>query len=69
MTDCGEGSTQNDFFHTTKKGSARRVCKFIAPPKGKLLSFSIGAFLTYYDITNRKQYKALIFSLGAKTTF
>ena len=69
MTDCAEGSTQNDFFLPTKMGSARRLCKFIAPPKGKLLSFSIGAFLNNYDITNKKQYKALIYSIGAKTTF
>ena len=57
------------FFLPTKMGSARRVCKFIAPPKGKLLLFSIGAFLYKYDITNRKQQKSLIYSIGAKTTF
>ena len=32
-------------------------------------SFSIGAFLTNYDITNRKQYKPLIISIGAKKKF
>ena len=66
--DCAEGSTQNDFF-PTKMVSATRVCKFKAPPKEMSLSFSIGAFLTNYDVTNRKQQKALIYSIGGKTTF
>ena len=54
MTDCADGSTQN-YFSPTKMVSATRVCKFKAPPKEMSLSFSIGAFLTNYDVTNRKQ--------------
>ena len=56
-------------FSPTKMVSAMRVCKFKAPPKEMLLSFFIGTFLTNYDITNKKQQKALIYSIGGKTTF
>ena len=33
---------------------AKRAIKIIVPPKENLLSFSIGTFLTNYDVTCRK---------------
>ena len=38
------------------------------PPKEKLLSFSIGNFLTYYDVTNRKLQYILTHSIVQKQT-
>ena len=41
----------------------------IVMPKEMLLSFSIGTFLSNYDITIRKQQKGLIYSIVQKSTF
>ena len=42
---------------------------FIVPPKEMLLSFSIGTFLTNYDITDRKLYYTLFYSIVQKQTY
>ena len=47
----------------------KRASEMIVPSKEMLLSFSIGTFLTNYDITIRKQYKGLIYSIVQKGTF
>ena len=47
---------------------AKSVSKVIAPPREMLLSFSIGTFLTNYDVTNRKHYLDLIYSIVRKRT-
>ena len=49
-TDCVEGSTQN-FFWPQSYFCAKRASKIIVPSKEMLLSFSIGTFLTNYDVT------------------
>ena len=45
---------------------AKRAGKMIVPPKEMLLSFSIGTFLTYYDVTCRKLLNVLIYSTVKK---
>ena len=47
---------------------AKRVSKIIAPPIEIVLLFSIGTFLTNYDITDRKLYYTLIQSIVQKQT-
>ena len=51
MTDWVGRSTQNV---SLLKDVLKRVSKIIVPPKEMLLSFSIGTFLTKYDVINRK---------------
>ena len=41
-------------------------CKIIVPPKEMLHSFSIGTFMTYFDVTDRKPYYTLIYSIVQK---
>ena len=47
---------------------AKRASKMIVPPKIMLLSFSIGTFLPNYDVTNRKLYYTLTYSIVWKRT-
>ena len=58
-----------DFFLSPKVVCEKRPSKMKALPKEMLLSFSIGTFLTNYDVTIRKQEKGLIYSIVRKTTF
>ena len=46
----------------------KRASKMIVPPKEMLLSFSIGTFLTNYDVTIRKQWKGLLCFIVRKRT-
>ena len=57
------------FYPPQKMVCGKRASKMTVRPKEMLLSFSIGTFLTNYDVTIRKQEKALIYSSGVKTTF
>ena len=54
--------SQSYFFCT------KRASKIIVPPKEMLLSFSIGTFLSNYDVTNRKHKMDLKYSIVQKRT-